>query len=88
MGLLPQPAIVCVGGIGRHQAAAGALGAVAADGVRIGLEDNLWVDWPARTPATNPGLVTRMSGIAAAIGRPLATVAEVRSALGLRDQGA
>jgi uncharacterized protein (DUF849 family) len=83
MGLLPQPAIVAIGGVGRHQAQALALGAVAADGVRVGLEDNLWSDWSTRSPATNPGLVAGVAGIAAAVGRPLASVEQTRSALGL-----
>lgn len=84
MGLLPQPAVVSIGGIGRHQAAANALGAVAAHGVRVGLEDNLWSDWSAKSPATNCGLVTRVAEMAAAIGRPLADAGHIRAALGLR----
>jgi uncharacterized protein (DUF849 family) len=83
IGMLPSPAVVSIGGIGRHQAAANALGAVAANGVRIGLEDNLWADWETRTPATNPALVTRIAGVAAAIGRPVATAAQTRAMLGL-----
>lgn len=83
MGLLPQPAIVSVGGIGRYQAAANAMGTVAANGVRVGLEDNLWSDWSTKSPATNPGLVTRIAEIASAIGRPLASAEQTRSALGL-----
>jgi uncharacterized protein (DUF849 family) len=74
-----------VGGIGRYQAAANALGTVAANGVRVGLEDNLWSDWTAKSPATNPGLVNKIAQIAAAIGRPLASVQQTRSALGLRE---
>lgn len=83
LGLLPQPAIVSIGGIGRNQAAANALGIVAANGVRVGLEDNLWADQSVRSPATNLGLVTRIAAIAAAIGRPLASAGQTRAALGL-----
>jgi uncharacterized protein (DUF849 family) len=80
---LPQPAVVSIGGVGRHQAAANALGAVAAHGVRVGLEDNLWADWTNRSPATNPGLVNRVAQIAAAMGRRVASAADTRLALGL-----
>jgi 3-keto-5-aminohexanoate cleavage enzyme len=83
MGQLPQPAIVSVGGIGRHQAAANALGVVAAGGVRVGLEDNLCADWATRSPATNLQNVERVVRLAREMGRPVATAAEARSALGL-----
>ena len=82
-GLLPQPAIVSVAGIGRHQAAANVLGAVAANGVRVGLEDNLWADCSTKAPATNPGLVRGITRVAAAIGRPVASAAQTRTILGL-----
>ncbi len=83
MSQLPQPAIVSVGGIGRAQAAANALGVVAAGGVRVGLEDNLWADWSDKSPATNLGAVTRVARLAAEVGRGVADAAYTRSALGL-----
>ena len=79
---LPEGSIVSAGGIGRYQLAATALGAVSCDGVRIGLEDNLWVD-ARRTPATNEGAVKRMRDLCATLGRPIATIAEVRARLDL-----
>ena len=81
---LPQPSIASVGGIGRAQSHASALGAVAAGGVRVGLEDNLWSDWHLKTPATNVGLVERTAAIARAVGREIAAPSHVREILGLR----
>jgi uncharacterized protein (DUF849 family) len=83
MSQLPQPAIVSLGGIGRCQAPANALGAVAADGVRVGLEDNLWADSSTKSPATNLDSVGRAARLADEVGRGVATAAQTRSALGL-----
>jgi uncharacterized protein (DUF849 family) len=80
---LPQPAIVSIGGIGRDQAAANALGVIAADGVRVGLEDNLWAAWSPRLPATNLQGVERVARLAAEVGRSVASVAYTRATLGL-----
>jgi len=80
---LPQPAIVSIGGIGRDQAAANALGVVAADGVRVGLEDNLWSSWSPRSPATNLQGVERVARLAAEVGRTVASAAYTRATLGL-----
>ena len=80
---LPAESIWSLAGIGRCQKPAIALGCVMAPGVRIGLEDNLWLDPGKRIPATNPSLVGWLSALARAYGRPLASVAEVRSLLHL-----
>lgn len=42
LAALPAGCIVSVAGLGRFQLAANGLGILAADGVRVGLEDNLW----------------------------------------------
>jgi predicted N-acetyltransferase YhbS len=52
--------------------------------VRTGLEDNPYLDYAARTPATNSALVRRVAELAAVAGRPVATPAQVRERLGLR----
>jgi uncharacterized protein (DUF849 family) len=80
---LPPQSIWCVGGIGRYQNVANALGIAVGDGVRTGLEDNLWLDDPRTTLATNTQLVERIAAQAKALGRPLATAGEVRRRLGL-----
>ncbi len=44
MRSLPSNAIVSFAGIGRFQLVANVLGLICANGVRVGLEDNLWND--------------------------------------------
>lgn len=51
--------------------------------VRVGLEDNLFIDWESRTPATNLLLVERIVRLAGELGRPIAAPAETRNLLGL-----
>lgn len=80
---LPPQSIWSVAGIGRHQSIANALGVAVAHGVRTGLEDNLWLDEARTTLATNLQLVQRVAAQAVALGRPLASRAEVRRRLGL-----
>jgi len=82
---LPDHSLVSIGGIGRHQRTAIAWGITAADGIRIGLEDNLWREWePDKVPASNTDLVTGALAITHAMGRSVATHEEVRERLGLR----
>ena len=80
---LPPESVWSVGGIGRYQAVANALGVVVADGVRTGIEDNLWLDEERTTLAANADLVSRIAMQAQALGRSLAGPAEVRARLGL-----
>ena len=81
---LPEQSIVALGGIGRHQRQANLLGLVAADGVRIGLEDNLWDQSDGkRSPATNPGLVGQFVSRATAMGRSIMTRQDIRTILAL-----
>ena len=70
-------------GIGRHQLPANAMSIAAGGHVRVGLEDNIWWDDGRTTKATNEELVKRIARIAAELGRPVATPAEVRSRLGI-----
>jgi uncharacterized protein (DUF849 family) len=83
MSILPDHSIVSVGGVGRNQAAANALGVVGAHGVRVGLEDNLWADWATKSPANNPSLVKSIADIASALNRKLSSAAETRALLQL-----
>lgn len=80
---LPPQSIWSVAGIGRYQPVANALGVAVGHGARTGLEDNLWLDEARTTLATNLQLVQRVAAQAAALGRPLASRAEVRRRLGL-----
>ncbi len=79
---LPDQSVVCFGGIGKVQMPAHLYALAGADGVRTGLEDNIWAD-ANRTPATNGGLVAKIEGLASLAGRPVAGTEAVRARLGL-----
>lgn len=80
---LPQQSFWSLAGIGRFQTKANALGVVMGNGVRVGLEDNLWFDDARQQLASNEQLVRRVAAQANAIGRPIASAQEVRTMLGL-----
>jgi len=80
---LPPDSIWSVGAVGDAQLAMNAVGVVCADGVRVGLEDNIYLDEDRTVLATNPDLVGRIRRIADGMGRPLATPSETRIRLGL-----
>lgn len=80
---LPDGCIVSIAGIGRFQLGSNGLGVLVADGVRVGLEDNLWFDLQRKVPATNADLVKRVVALAALLERPLMPRAEARRKLGL-----
>ena len=52
--------------------------------VRVGLEDNIWLD--RSVPATNGALVRRTREIVQRMGASIATPAEARAKLGLKKQ--
>jgi 3-keto-5-aminohexanoate cleavage enzyme len=79
---LPAGTTWAAAGIGRHQAQVNALAVAMGGHVRVGLEDNLWLDGD-RTPATNPQLVARIAALARAHGRHPASPAEARALIGL-----
>ena len=80
---LPAGTTWAAAGLGAFQAPANALAVAMGGHVRVGLEDNPWLDGPGRDPATNVQLVERATAMAAAVGRPLATPAQTRAILGL-----
>jgi 3-keto-5-aminohexanoate cleavage enzyme len=82
---VPEGATWAAAGIGRFQLPINAMAVTMGGHVRVGLEDNLYVDAAKREPATNLALVERVAGIARAVGRRLATPAETRQRIGLRD---
>ncbi|MBP1762994.1 MAG: kce [Firmicutes bacterium] len=81
MSEFPPDSICSVAGIGNSQLVANCLGLVAADGVRTGLEDNLWMDDDRAVFSTNYGLVERVCRIARELNRPIATPRQVRDML-------
>jgi 3-keto-5-aminohexanoate cleavage enzyme len=80
---LPQDSYWSCGGVGIYQSQMNALGVVMADGVRVGLEDNIWYDDDRTELATNRALVERVVKIAKAVGRPIARPSDVRQFLDL-----
>jgi uncharacterized protein (DUF849 family) len=79
---LPPETVWSAAGIGREQLRGNLLGLQFGQGVRIGLEDNLFFD-AEKTPATNPQLVERLVRIAHDLELSPATPLEVRAAIGL-----
>jgi 3-keto-5-aminohexanoate cleavage enzyme len=80
---IPEGTITALAGIGRHQLGASLLGLLYGDGVRTGLEDNLWYDHERTVPASNRSLVSRIKRLADELGRPLAGRPQLRTRLGL-----
>lgn len=78
---LPENSFWSLGGIGNYQLNVNALGSIFADGIRIGLEDNIWFDEARTIKATNPMLLERILKIADTLGRSVATPDEVRKML-------
>jgi uncharacterized protein (DUF849 family) len=84
---LPPTATVSIGGLGDAQFPANLLGISVAHGVRVGLEDALYMD-PERTHrATNPLMVRRILSVAQKAGRPVMKPAAFRASLGMREGG-
>jgi uncharacterized protein (DUF849 family) len=82
---VPPGATWSAAGIGRFQLPMNALAVAMGGHVRVGLEDNLFLDAGKQQPATNLLLVERVAGIARAMGRPVATCAQARRRIGLGD---
>ncbi|MBA4760072.1 3-keto-5-aminohexanoate cleavage protein [Sphingosinicella sp.] len=79
--MLPQGAVWGAFGIGRDQMAMVAQSVILGGNVRVGLEDNLYLE--KGVPATNAQLVQRAADIIERMGAQVATVAEARAELGL-----
>ncbi|MGH2955425.1 MAG: 3-keto-5-aminohexanoate cleavage protein [Solirubrobacterales bacterium] len=83
ISVLPSTWVWSLAGIGRHQLDANALAIAAGGHVRVGLEDNIWLDRERTERATNGQLVERVVRIAELCERPIATPAQAREMLGL-----
>jgi uncharacterized protein (DUF849 family) len=81
---LPARSVWAAAGIGRFQLAMNSLAIVTGGNVRVGLEDNLYLDEAKAHAATNVALVERLVRVANAIERPIATIRETREMIGLR----
>lgn len=81
LSALPPDSIWCLAGIGRQQLTANTLGLLWGDGVRVGLEDNIWFDRQRSELATNRSLVDRIVALAGTFERTIASPREVRARL-------
>lgn len=70
-------------GVGRHQGPMATLGAALGGHVRVGLEDNVYLDKGVLAPS-NAAQVRRVRQILEGLGRPVATPAEARTLLDLK----
>jgi len=80
---LPKGSTWAGAGIGRFQFAVNALSIASGGHVRVGLEDNLWLDTAKQRPATNLALVERLVLLGQACEREIATPARARELIGL-----
>jgi len=80
---LPPGSTWAGAGIGRFQLEVNAQSIAAGGHVRVGLEDNLWLNVGKTTPASNVALVERLVALARTIEREIATPAEARELIGL-----
>ena len=70
---LPSGAVWSLGGIGAAQLRANFIAIMEGGGVRVGLEDNLWLDPARKRLATNAALLRRVHDLAAFFERSLMT---------------
>jgi uncharacterized protein (DUF849 family) len=81
--VLPADSHVGLAGIGRSQLSANMAALLFVDGMRTGLEDNLWMDYGRKVPASNSDLVKRVLQLAEILERPLLGRVALREKLGL-----
>lgn len=81
---LPDMTLWSLGGIGNSQLPVTALATAVAPGVRVGLEDNLWMDRKRTKLASNLEMIERIHQLAALADRSVMASSELRSFLGLR----
>jgi 3-keto-5-aminohexanoate cleavage enzyme len=73
-------------GIGRFQLDVNAMAIAMGGHVRVGLEDNLWLDRARTVPAFNEALVSRVVALAGTLERAPATPDEARDLIGLETR--
>lgn len=82
---LPEDSVWAAAGLGAFQLPMNVAAILAGGNVRVGLEDNIHYDAGRSRLATNVELVQRLVRISQEFERPLATCAQVRAKLGLRQ---
>lgn len=73
-----------LGGMGTSQIAVSAIAAVTAPAVRVGLEDNLWMDRLREHPASNQKMVERIHNLASQVDRLIMKPNDLRTLLNLK----
>lgn len=81
--VLPADTVWAAAGIGRFQFSMNNLAIAMGGHVRVGLEDNLWMDSGKTDAASNSRLIERLVRVAGAMGRPVASTHTTRKMLGL-----
>lgn len=82
---LPKDTVWAATGIGRFQFFINSLAVAMGGHVRVGLEDALYYDWDTKELATNAGLIDRVTRVAAACGRDVATPQQTRRLLQCKE---
>jgi 3-keto-5-aminohexanoate cleavage enzyme len=80
---LPPNSTWAAAGIGKFQFYVNSMAITMGGHVRVGLEDNLFMDAEKEKPATNPMLVERLVKVARSVEREVCTPAEARKIIGL-----
>jgi uncharacterized protein (DUF849 family) len=75
---LPQDSVWLGAGIGSAQLPANIMSLAAGGGVRVGLEDNIYLDDGKKSLATNLDLVERIVSIASSMGKSVMTSSDFR----------
>lgn len=83
---LPSGTTWAATGVGRFQFFINSLAITLGGHVRVGLEDALFYDWDKKELATNAGLIDRVTRLARAAGREIATAEQARQILGFDCQ--
>ena len=81
---LPENSIWSVGGVGDSQLKMNIIGMANGGGVRVGIEDNIWLTPKRNKLANNMDLLKRIHNIAQALEIEIATPADVREILHLK----
>ncbi len=84
---LPSGAIWSAAGLGGFQLPINTIAIAAGGHVRVGLEDNVYLDAARTTLARNAALISRLIGGAQLLDRPIASPRETRNLLGLAGAG-
>ena len=80
---LPPDSLWSAGGVGDTQLKMNINAMINGGGVRVGIEDNIWMSPKRKELATNQKMVKRIHDIAVALGMDIATPSEARAYLGL-----